>query len=70
LENPPTFHADQLRPYHEDPKKPNFTNPPPDLVQGEQEWEVEEILDSVLRNQLGTRQMEGIPFKRQYLVTV
>lgn len=42
----PTFHVSKLEAYHEDPEHPNFTNPPPDVIEGEPEWEVETILDS------------------------
>ena len=51
LELPPqwkihdVFHIDLLTPYHEmDIHGPNFMQPPPDLVDGEEEYEVEEIL--------------------------
>ena len=41
------FHIDLLTPYHEtDVHGANFMRPPPDLVDGEEEYEVEEILDS------------------------
>ena len=41
------FHADLLTPYHEtELHGPNFTRPPPDLIDGEEEYEVEEILQS------------------------
>ena len=41
------FHIDLLTPYHEtDVHSANFMRPPPDLVDGEEEYEVEEILDS------------------------
>ena len=53
LELPPqwkihdVFHADLLTPYHEtELHGPNFTKPPPDLIDGEEEYEVEEILQS------------------------
>ena len=49
----PVFHVDQLRPYHEDPNHPNRVEPPPDLVEGKEEYEVEEILDTK------TRQLQG-----------
>jgi hypothetical protein len=42
----PVFHVDKLRKYHEDPNEPNFTEPPPDLVDEHDEWEVEKILDA------------------------
>ena len=41
------FHADLLTPYHEtELHGPNFTRPPPDLIDGKEEYEVEEILQS------------------------
>ena len=53
LELPPqwkihdVFHADLLTPYHESELHgPNFTKPPPDLIDREEEYEVEEILQS------------------------
>ena len=53
LELPPqwkihdVFHVDLLTPYHEtEVHGANFTQPPPDLIDGEEEYEVEEILDS------------------------
>ena len=52
LELPPTwkihnvFHIDLLTPYHEtEMHSANFTQPPPDLIDGEEEYEVKEILD-------------------------
>ena len=42
----PVFHVTKLKPYHEDPNHPNFPTPPPDIVEGEPEWEVEKILDT------------------------
>jgi hypothetical protein len=52
------FHASLLTPYKETEKHgPNFLEPPPDLIDGEEEWEVEEIL--------GDRQYRC---KKQYLV--
>jgi len=51
----PTFHVDKLRRYHEDPNSPNFTEPPPDLVEGREEYEVEDILDVDYRFLQGTR---------------
>ncbi len=39
------FHASLLNPYHEtDTHGPNFTHPPPDLIKGEEEYEVERIV--------------------------
>ena len=40
------FHAKLLHPYKEtDEYGINFQEPPPDLIEGEEEWEVEQILD-------------------------
>lgn len=44
-----TFHVDKLKPYHQDPLHPNHTRPPPDLVNKEEEYEVEKILDCKYR---------------------
>src|SRR6266481_2204264 len=39
------FHASLLNPYHEtNAHGPNFTRPPPDLIEGEEEYEVERIV--------------------------
>jgi hypothetical protein len=39
------FHASLLSPYHETANfEPNFSCPPPDLIGGEEEYEVEQIL--------------------------
>jgi len=39
------FHASLLTPYKEmDKHRPNFLEPPPDLIDGEEEWEIEKIL--------------------------
>jgi len=41
----PTFHVILLSPYREtEVHRPNFMKPPPDLVEGEYEYEVEKIL--------------------------
>ena len=41
----PVFHASLLTPYREtDTHGPNFHSPPPDLIDGQEEWEVEAIL--------------------------
>lgn len=49
----PVFHVSKLEAYREDPEQPNFPVPPPDIVEGEPEWEVEEILDAkFLHNRL------------------
>ena len=45
----PVFHIDLLTPYRETPMHgANYQRPPPDLVSGEEEYEVEKILDSRL----------------------
>ena len=53
LELPPqwkihdVFHTDLLTPYREmEFHGPNFTKPPPDLIDGEEEYEIEEVLQS------------------------
>jgi hypothetical protein len=50
------FHASLLMPYKETPiHGENFPEPPPDLVEGEREWEIEQILETRHhRNQLQT----------------
>jgi RNase H-like domain found in reverse transcriptase/Integrase zinc binding domain/Chromo (CHRromatin Organisation MOdifier) domain len=47
----PVFHVSKLDPYHEDPKDPNHPEPPPDVIEGEPEWEVEKILDAKFAGQ-------------------
>ena len=66
LELPPqwkihdVFHADLLTPYHEtELHGPNFMKPPPDLIDGEEEYEIEEVLQS---------RRQGRGRKIQYLV--
>src|SRR6266436_6299666 len=51
------FHASLLTPYHETTAHgPNFTRPPPDLIDGEEEYEVERI---VAHQQFGrTKQLQ------------
>ena len=45
----PVFHANLLTPYKEtELHGENFTRPPPDLIEGEEEFEVERILQSRL----------------------
>jgi hypothetical protein len=46
----PVFHVSKIYPYREDPERPNFPAPPPDIVEGESEWEVERVLDARVRN--------------------
>jgi hypothetical protein len=56
----PVFHIDLLTPYHETPiHSANYQRPPPDLVEGEEEYEVETVLVS---------QRFGRGKKLQYLV--
>jgi hypothetical protein len=39
------FHAAYLSPYHKSPEHgQNFPRPPPDLINGEKEWKVEQIV--------------------------
>ena len=41
----PVFHASLLSPYHKNNiHGPNFPAPPPDLIEGEEEYEIEKIL--------------------------
>jgi hypothetical protein len=41
------FHASLLTPYHEtEAHRANYLEPPPDVIDGEDEYEVEQILDS------------------------
>jgi hypothetical protein len=41
----PNFHATELSPYHEnDTHGPNYLDPPPDIIDNEEEYEVEAIL--------------------------
>ena len=42
----PVWNVSKIFPYNEDPENPNFTRPPADVIEGEPEWEVEEILDA------------------------
>src|SRR5216684_8542178 len=40
------FHASLLSPYHEmDTHGPNYSRPPPDLIEGEEEYEVKKIIN-------------------------
>ena len=41
------FHASLLTPYHEtEAHGANYLEPPPDVIEGEEEYEVEKVLDS------------------------
>jgi hypothetical protein len=43
----PIFHVDLLTQYKETVAHgPNYERPPPDIIEGEPEWEVEKIIDS------------------------
>ena len=54
----PVLHASLLSPYHENAVHgPNFPSPPPDLINGEEEYEVEKILHH-----------HGTPTKRSFLI--
>jgi len=54
------FHASLLMPYREtEAHGPNWIEPPPDIIEGEPEWEVEQILQS---------RRFGRTKKKQYLV--
>jgi hypothetical protein len=54
------FHASLLTPYKETEQHgPNFMEPPPDIIEGEPEWEVEQVLQS---------RRFGRQKKKQYLV--
>jgi hypothetical protein len=47
VEHSPVFHIDLLTPYQETIMHgPNFTQPAPELIEGEEEYSVEKILDS------------------------
>ena len=44
------FHVDLLMPYKEMAfHSPNYVRPAPDLIEGEEEYEVEQVLDSWVR---------------------
>ena len=43
----PIFHVDLLTRYREtEAHSPNYEHPPPDIIDGELEWEVEKIIAS------------------------
>jgi hypothetical protein len=43
----PVFHASHLSPYKETEEHGvNYPEPPPELIEGEEEYEVEEVLES------------------------
>ena len=45
----PVFHVDLLTRYREtDTHGPNYERPPPDIIEGELEWEVEKVINSQL----------------------
>ena len=52
------FHVDLLTPYHETQEHgTNYTQPPPELINGEEEYQIEEIIDERINRR-----------KKQYLV--
>jgi hypothetical protein len=51
----PVFHVDKIRKYHEDPNNPNYSEPPPDLIDDHEEYEVEKILDAQYRKGRGKK---------------
>ena len=56
----PTFHASLLLPYHETSEHgANYLEPPPDVIEGQEEYEVEEILG---------QRTYGRGKKKQYLI--
>ena len=56
----PVFHVDLLTRYREtDAHRPNYKKPPPEIIEGELEWEVEKIINS---------QLHGCYNKLQFLV--
>jgi len=40
------WNISKIYPYHENPEDPNHPRPAPDVIEGEPEWEVEQILDA------------------------
>ena len=42
----PVWNVSKLHPYREDPERPNYSQPPAEVIEGEPEWEVEKILDA------------------------
>lgn len=56
-----TFHTKLLKKYFEDPSRGQSIRPAPELVDGEEEWEVETILNARLRNYRNQR-------KKEYLI--
>jgi hypothetical protein len=68
----PVFHNSLISAYTETQADgPNFTRPPPDLIDGEEEYEVEQIRShrtwGGVQNPAIFDQMEGLPRKRQHL---
>jgi hypothetical protein len=51
------FHVDLLTPYHEtDAYGQQYSQPPPELIDGDEEYEVEEIIDDRYNKKKRTRQ--------------
>jgi len=43
----PTFHVDLLSPFVETASHgPNYMRPPPEIIEGEEEWEIDKVLQS------------------------
>ena len=56
----PTFYASLLSPYHETAEpRANYLEPPPDIIKGQEKYEVEEVLG---------QQTYGWGKKKQYLI--
>ena len=56
----PVFHVDLSTRYQEtDAHRPNYKRPPPEIIEGEPEWEVEKIINS---------RLHGCHKKLQFLV--
>jgi len=50
----PTFHISKLKPYHDNdahlfPNRKQVVRPPPDVIDGHDEWEVEDIINKRIR---------------------
>ncbi len=51
------FHASYLSPYRETPEHgPNYLEPPPDIIEGQPEWEIEAIVGMCLFGQKREKQ--------------
>jgi hypothetical protein len=68
------FHPPSLPPYRETASHgPNFKHPPPDLIEGEEEYEVDQIMDSRKHGREGALQYlvkwKGYPDSENQWVT-